>query len=1482
MALTSAQSTAAQLVLAYLGRGTDVATLQSYAANFTNGMPTAGQLTTLFASAESQGVFGAAPTLSSVIYKSFELIGRTPTTQQATDWVNWATSQKFSLAQLPWEILKAGLATESTYAANQQVLWARTALAYKYAEDISANPTAVQALASSATAQANARALISAATDVTTAQAIYNGTGAVTIAGSISNIVSQTGQTFTLTTGIDQGASFTGAAGADAFSSIVNHTDATKNTINAGDSLVGGDGTDTLSVVASNSGNTTVTGFYLNSVETLSVQNADANAANAITVDLTNGSSVATVKNQASTAGVTLNNVSKIAALELNSAQDDTTINYTAATVTGAADTQNITLNGANTTANGTVTVNGIETIAITASGANSGSSSTSTSITGDASLKTVTIAGDKNVSLNLNLDAYASAANTGTVNAGSATGNVTATITATLADKLAVTGGSGNDSLTINTLNGAVTVDGGTGTDTLKSSQTALTQTDLLNVKGIENFSLASGSTVDLTKQAAEVQTVTYASGTGASTLTGVNSGVSIVEQAAGTTLGVTVTGAATGTNDIVNLTIGKTGTAAAGGTTGLASGTLTATGVETINVTSQGADADTGTNTLTIAGNSVKTVTVAGAEKFTLTQSGGSITSYDASTATAAQNTASISFATAGATVKGGTVADTLTTGSGADSIVAGAGNDTISAAAGNDTIDGGEGNDAITGGAGADSVTGGAGADTFTIANGDSTSSVMDTIADFVSGTDKLSLGQANTKFIGNFSDVTTALAAMTAADQSFFVTGTNQLYVVATQGTLQATDDVVKLAGVTSLAAADLGFGSQGAGNSITLTAASASVNSTTNTSATAKTTGLDDSISTQVAYLPVTTIDGGLGADTLTVTDGGAVNVTNISAVETLDLTGTSVANTVTNVGTGFTTAKLGAKGDSITMTATASVVVEGGALDDSITLTDSTTTATITGGAGNDTVTVGTLTGTSALNISDATGTADILKVASGKAADFSAATISGFETLLGVDGGDEVVTLTAAQFAGISTFNLGGSGAAIDTGDKITLVGAGVYDLTAKTVTATSGSEWILGTAGSTLKANAAQLQQEVTGTGATGGDTLAIANDAAFTLTTNVSKFQTVTYTGNSDKDLTAAVANFYKGTDGTTANDGASVITGSGTSNLVAGATNAALNLTAVAVTGFDKITFASTGDETLTADVADLSGVTLVGGGSTSNLLIYNGNTTAGTYAQDLSTLTITASDFDSLLFGSNTASVVTNLTVSEKAMVTGLATVAGTANGTENLIVTASGAAVAVNVSAVTAMTNAETLTINDGSGNNTITLSATDAVRAKTTVNLTNGGADTVLLTNAAVNIGNSHATINGFTAGAGAGGDVVTLSNYAGLITASTADFDIGNQAAAANKVIKVAAANATLADFTATTDGGNVEIVLAAAIKMTGLTDGDDIYVLIGGSGAQAGNTALYRVDVTTAATEAMVVELTGVFNSASVDNFVIGNFS
>jgi Ca2+-binding RTX toxin-like protein len=1273
-----------------------------------------------------------------------------------------------------------------------------------------------------------------------------------------------------LTKGVD---ALVGGSGNDLFSGQAGDTNAT---IIAGDTVDGGTGTDTFTLATTGTA-TTIAGLTLTDVETIRVSDS---ATTSSTVNLFGSTGITDLESYASSgAALTFSNVGSIADLNLTNTggTGTVTLTYTAAAVVGTADVQNVVLSGA--AATGLVTIAGVETVNVVS--ASTGSTlaflgAATTKMTVDADAKTTVDASNAGNTLMAAVDMSASS---GAV-----------TLSAPAVTTLAVTGGSGADTMTINNISAKTTVTGNDGADTVKTSQTALTKFEIANLD-VETLSFSAAPTSLSLSGNASIKTVDYVAGSGTSTVAGVAEGTSFLVKAASTSLGVTMTDA-TGTADSVNLTVGKAGST---GTLGINAGTLTATGVETINIDSVGkaiVTGDTGVNTLTIAGTSVTTVDVDGDRDLTLTQAGSSVKTYDASDSTGTQNTSNIAFAVTGATVKGGSDKDTLTATSAADTIHGNAGNDTITGGAGNDIIDGGAGVDSITGGTGADTMTGGTGKDVFTIADGDSLSaSAMDVITDFTSGDDRLALGQTNTKFLGNYTSLEEGLAGMTAANQSFFVTGTSQLYVVATQGTLQASDDIVKLTGVTSVQASDLGTGALGAGAEIELTGTSATINKTTKTNSTAKSTDLDDTITATQANATTSTIDGALGKDTLKITTGGTTDASNMTNIEVLDLTGAVAAATVTNMAASFTEAKLGALGDTVTMAATSGVSVTGGALGDTINLATNTTGATVNAGSGADTVQVGAVAASSALVLDGGTGAAfsDSLKIAGAVTANLTGSTLTNFEDLtLDIGAAASDVTLTAAQLAAFTTIT-----GDDDDDDTITVTTAG-------TITADADVGDYSVVAGSTVIINggtAALRDTIITETG-TGNTTVSYNAAATYTGTHVGLEASDVILVGAGTTDVSGIVgadaATFNLGDAAATivldaAQNGANIAGLTGTQQVTVDATD-----TFTTILGVE--TYSTVGGSTVTVGTGH-EAVDIAGTNAAANTLNIGGKTLTGTLTfahtadkiisttgADISATGTTAeiNDFDGEI----------TMTAAQYQVFD-----AGTGGNIDSAGAVATDKVILTTAGGTTAMVlDADIEAMQLGNGTNTVTVGANDAV-------ITGGtGADTITVTatNSVVvsfDMGSDTTTdrldINNVTEDP-ANTNSVAVTNFNvthdaltfadGGTTASNAGFQsiVGgsntNVTAPANGVIELTGTN--VADLTGDANGGAVELAMVAA--MGNIANGSYTVALYGGT-SDAGIYHVVMASTGDAAisTGEIVIELVAILDNVGADNLSAVNF-
>jgi hypothetical protein len=295
---------------------------------------------------------------------------------------------------------------------------------------------------------------------------------------------------------------------------------ATGTTIQPGDVINGGAGTDTLNItIAGAAAATAISAVQTNSVERVLVNNFSTDAGiNAISTDLMNGLTTVGLQASSETGDTSFTGMRALVGAEMRNGSGDLTLTYAAAAVAGTADTQALTVSNLS---GGTFTANGAETIAVTSELVKS----KITNVSSD-NLKTVTVAGAADLEITGSVAAT-------TVDASTMTGGLTVTLGT--ADQK-VTGGSGNDVFSISRAN--LTADdvivGGLGVDTLKITAvggvvdygTSAAKGKLWGVSDVEVIDIAStnnAATLNLDGTSG-VTTVVAAANTKTVTFTGNN----------------------------------------------------------------------------------------------------------------------------------------------------------------------------------------------------------------------------------------------------------------------------------------------------------------------------------------------------------------------------------------------------------------------------------------------------------------------------------------------------------------------------------------------------------------------------------------------------------------------------------------------------------------------------------------------------------------------------------------------------------------------------------------------------------------------------------------------------------------------------------------------------------------------------------------------------------------------------------------------
>ncbi|MCG8641124.1 MAG: hypothetical protein MI862_15425 [Desulfobacterales bacterium] len=593
---------------------------------------------------------------------------------------------------------------------------------------------------------------------------------------TIDGTGSSVGSTFALTTSID---AFTPTDKDDLFIGDFSGT----STMNAGDQINGGAGTDTLKAFG------TFAAANM-PVDITSIEYLIFAAPGDQIIDLTGYTQAATGIEKVVIEDASLMNSKTIttgAGQHLSLATGNTNT-HTAGTVTWAGSStdtsQNLTLNGYQggsgaTPVAFTITAAASTTLNLALTGAASGIST----FTLGAVTDTLVVTGSQNFTVDTDLVSSGGATILKTVDASAATGNLDLTIAAATNAAFAFTGGSGDDTLLLAddgmaAFTAGSQLDGGAGTDKLGILDTALTTAEITALNAVQNFEIL-GLNAAITIDASNLTSFTNFS-------LDANGAHDISNMATGSTVSVTAAHAANidlaGAVGVNDLTF-NVGTASTGGLT--LGGTVTiGQTVVALSSNGTGAGANVITN-LANADNSAFTITGSNDLTISTTQATAIGSKYDGSAATGDLN------------ITGNTAAYSAGSSLG-------------------DVFIGGSGADTFVGSLNSSTMTGNAGADTFDVSvavAGATTNATITTVTDFTVG-DKLEFAATAGAFSTTATDLSGAGTEQAAID--LLVAGNNSdiqwgtyngfTYVaddVGAGASLAATDTVVKLVGTLDL-------------------------------------------------------------------------------------------------------------------------------------------------------------------------------------------------------------------------------------------------------------------------------------------------------------------------------------------------------------------------------------------------------------------------------------------------------------------------------------------------------------------------------------------------------------------------------------------------------------------------------------------------------------------------------------------------------
>ena len=223
--------------VAFFNRPADVAGLNywsSYAGSATD------LLNTFAVSAEYNNLYAGLNSTQIVDKVYNNLFGRGSDVAGLNYWVGQLSSGAVKIGNIADAINKGAQGTDATAVAN------KTAAATAFTAALDTAPEVIAYSAIDATGLAAVKAWLSGVTTDATLATATSATGLAAITATVVSSIVVAGQTFTLTTGSDIGAAFTGGTGNDTFTAGVmsNGVTALVDTLQNVDSLNGGAGTD--------------------------------------------------------------------------------------------------------------------------------------------------------------------------------------------------------------------------------------------------------------------------------------------------------------------------------------------------------------------------------------------------------------------------------------------------------------------------------------------------------------------------------------------------------------------------------------------------------------------------------------------------------------------------------------------------------------------------------------------------------------------------------------------------------------------------------------------------------------------------------------------------------------------------------------------------------------------------------------------------------------------------------------------------------------------------------------------------------------------------------------------------------------------------------------------------------------------------------------------------------------------------------------